>query len=303
MRKLIYMAAALLLVCACEKEIDFLGDYDGPKLVVSCSLQAGEPATVNLFHSTFLLDDYSDRFLTKATVELDCNGKTYTMTQGEEGVFTSDFCPAPGDEITLRASSDGYKSVTSKTVVPATPRMELLDAWLEKSDPNGWSEEVHMKVKITDPKGRNHYRITLLTVEDFETFVYSYYSPVYSKDHVFMGQDVIDLLGVMIDGNENEVPLIFDDTLMENSETIVELWFDTYGLDELDYKYFTFDSISEDYYKYLASVIAYDNADAGISGMFGESVCIYTNIDGGIGHFGAYSSFKLDMQALKLMVQ
>jgi len=135
MRRTTYILVILLtLLTACEKEINYTGDFQKPKLVLhSMYLQEdSQEIGCNLMHSAFFLDQvsYKDLMINDAVVTAWRNGEQIELHEnGEVGGYYTAHCPTPhrvGDVIRIQASVPGYPTVEGTDTIVPMPKAELL---------------------------------------------------------------------------------------------------------------------------------------------------------------------------------
>lgn len=142
---IILTALCALLLCACEKEIEFKGEVKKPVLVLNGFLTPDENVAVHLSKSHFVMDDQAPHAaVTDAEVELYVNGTLrgklqhrkpsaeadYWKPSHEAGWYESAYRPQVGDKIEIRASAVGFEVVRAQTQIPAAPVFELADSTL-----------------------------------------------------------------------------------------------------------------------------------------------------------------------------
>lgn len=315
------LVSLLLCTVSCEKEIKFVGDYDGDKIVLySCAVE-GHPLTADLFKSRFSFsgDRHADPRLSGATVSLEVDGKTYVFTEDNSdpevtGHYLSDYVPQAGDRMVITAKCDGFKEVRSQTVVPAPAHAYVKSFYYKEGIPSaeGYAEypELHFVVEFDDPSDSHDiYNLNLVRtfygnhiVIDKETkkeeWVFEQitsYEVLRSSDILFMKEsnDILDMGGIssksvetgrIDDGSFNGTKRSFDVFLPLGK------YFgnrgDEFVLDISEYS-FLVTNLNEDLDKYTRSVNASIKSSSGLDRIFGEPVSIICNVEGGIGCFGA----------------
>lgn len=311
----------IVLLSSCEKEITFIGQYEGPKLVMYSSANPDSFLSVRLYKSKFILDP-SDRRLdapvSGAHVTAEIGGTVYDLVEdaANAGSYVGSFKPREGDRIVLKAKAAGMAEVSSSTIVPFRPEVSIKSYSHKVFDTNfgGTREQVHLKLTVKDrPDERNYYRFRVYTVVtrriggeeryDHEEFIYSNDVLFYTVNSSGLGilDDLADVEG------SRDADICVEDTVMDGKEYPFELFFDYYPFDPDERLYAYSDvspaaysdymtefrveaqSLSESMYKYCCSLSDFHGSLASIGAMFGEPVSIYNNIEGGIGCFAAVS--------------
>lgn len=257
MKKALFILTALILFSACEKEIEFKGDYDGEKLVLYSCANPDQNLTALVYKSTFILskeDYWNAKTLSGVKVSVKVNDKDVYEFREEKveqheddyyydeyypkpttkyySVYVSDYKPVPGDHIVVSASLSGYKDVYGETTVPQRPDFRL-DSYEIVQKGNGeylgdW--DMYMNVTINDPADEmNYYRLnyaqktTSYWDEDatrVKTWSWRY---LRSKDVIFYSTDVEGIIDA-VDGGVNYVPEFFDDGAFNGQSHRFTVW-------------------------------------------------------------------------------
>lgn len=327
MGKIRQITIAILLaaaVCSCEKDIKFIGQYDGEKLVMFSCASAGKPLEVRISKSTFILStDTSnpDDAVKGAKVSGRCGGKTieFVADPSNPGRYASTYEPREGETIELFASCPGFADVSSSATVPSKPSCSIDQ--VKVIDTDSQYSKVVVRVTVHDKSGiRNYYRLKISTEThaeyEGEEVDYSREVSLASTDPLFANtQDEVEVFAGAIEG-EFEVPDYFDDGLFDGEDysfevtfydyskydyLLYEWYYDTFGydaevpLEEADIELSTsfvlqLSNASDDLFKYAKSLEAYYGVGSEVMALFGEPVSVYSNINGGIGCFGAMNS-------------
>lgn len=118
----IFVSVTLLAMVSCEKEIDFVYK-DIPEQQVIEGLLSQEGISVRLTKTVPTDEPFNDKTITEATVTVSdlTTGDTYSLTHGEEGIFTcSGLVGGIGHEyeLTVTIGEDTYSS-TSRMLLPS----------------------------------------------------------------------------------------------------------------------------------------------------------------------------------------
>ena len=312
MRRKIYILPILLtLLTACEKEINYTGDFQKPKLVLhAMNLQENSSEIgCHLMHSTFFLDrvTYQDLLIKDATVTAWRNGEKMTLQESKDiKGYYSVLCPTPhrvGDIIRIQASVPDYPTVEGTDTIVPMPKVELLTAEYDSVE-----NSCKVRVRFGDNsayKGMVGCQAVLNTMwrQWQGTGVDTTMRQVYwitSMDKIFAGNGNAfsaeygynaggELFVPAVDASNREVEFTMPTSYMENRYTKVR--FDTLTLNFITH--------STHSYRYWKSMYAYrnvqgsENFDFGeeISMMIGseEKVQLYSNVENGYGIIRAAS--------------
>lgn len=317
------LGIALLLLagaffCSCEKDIEFIGQFDGEKMVMFSCASAGKPMEVILSKSTFILStDETDPALAVKDARLTgrAGGRTIEFTTDPEfpGRYFSTYEPAEGETVELSASCPGFTSVSGVATVPAKPSFSIDNAEIVAVDDA--YHRAKLRVTIHDAAGiHNCYRLKLAReiVFDYDgrqDIVTDFLYPV-SRDPIFVdSQDEVGMFAGAVEGDDPYVPDYFDDGFIDGQDYSFEMSFEYYDYDDIYYYvwdeerqddssdavmssrfFLELSNVSDDLYRYALSLEAYNGFASEIMSLFGEAVCVHSNIDGGIGCFGAMNS-------------
>jgi hypothetical protein len=317
----IYIAPALMVFFfSCEKEIVFKGNEMKTQLVLNSIVTPDEAVMVYLTESRFFLDDGKTfKKINNATVELRKDGtKIENLSNMADGYYSGTYIPKIGDNLSITASCEGFDPVECSTrIVTPTPviSVDTMNFREEKQyrtyygttdiDSSVFYLSVDLDIDITfkDPKDIANY----YTVNAYLNYYFSN-GENFRLPLGYTSDDMVFQTGSGMrfpeDGNQLKSTL-FSDELLDGKE--YKLKIKSYNYDgiavgkpnypddspvaELTGREIAVElrSLSHSYYMFLKTVEASsDMGDAG--GYFTEPVQIYTNVKGGIGIFGNYSS-------------
>jgi len=313
------------ILLSCETEIPFNGNETNPVLVVNCLACTDSVIQATVSASRFFLSN-EDEFpaVTDATVALYVNGIFIeNLTNMGLGYYRSNYIPAEGDVVRLNVSATGFEPVWAENAFPIATTGFQVDSTITKTDTiplvNGnyynygggggggdygnptWDtigttfSYIHeYKVRFSNPGGvPNYYRLVVhgQTVANGYPLVNSYLN---NFDDIVFGTKNNNLEGIFTESKIDRYNVFSDELIDGKTHTITFTYaqpFNTF-IDSL-YKSYTvgdersvtidLQSISKSYYLYLVSLKALESSDPFMS----EPVQIYTNINGGLGIFGA----------------
>ncbi|GHT40713.1 hypothetical protein FACS189437_06690 [Bacteroidia bacterium] len=294
--------------CSCEKEIEFKGDVVEPKLVLNGFLTPDLLVTVHLSESRFFLSNRDGfRTIDDATVRLWKNDEVIeTLSNAGEGYYTGNYRPETGDILRITASVPGLDAVDCSTEILPAPVILSVDtvntfySYEEYEGNYGYymQENYDLNIRINDPKDlSNYYRINLYMRNYNEDGSYSDREVWFETEDKVFGSAESDFLEM----SENPYR-VFSDELFDGHEYKLKLRFENYynywggGFDSGDteervpYRELHVDlqNLTKDYYLYLKTRGA--SWEDNLGGIVSEPVQIYTNINGGIGILGSYTS-------------
>lgn len=319
MKKIHIISIILILftTIACEKEIEFTGELQEKKIVLNSIAIADSILTAELYFSKFFLDNkIAFDTIKNAQVELYVNGsyKTdltfqlidviqpnyYGSYIPKKSVYTSNFRPEPGDTLELRVNVEGYDKVSASTIVPQRVeidkndiriRLDTLDYYestyidyntQEEVTTYSGSMNIYYTVKLIDNANENNfYRIILKNS-------YGGYEYLESDDPIF-SQSGDEGLFDIIEGSSTSN---FTDESFNGENRSISFshyyWFSSY--ENNNDKYLDFQQMSKEAYWYIKTSTA---SDFNEGNPFSEPVLTYSNVNGGIGVFGAFTKSKV----------
>ncbi len=321
--RLLYAAAVLsataITTTSCEKTLPYnANDSQITALTINSAAECGKPLTATLTLSSVysrLLDPtyklstdtkYRQRLITLGTVQLTVNGSaTYPMTYNEVGQnYVSDYVPSEGDVISIEAKSSQAVTAQATCTVPGRPEISLVDYSVGRNDTD--SLDADIRVRITDPEGRNYYRIIVRTTARKTTESNPVTSGMsssgsdgtqYYTDDTFTSDDEV-FYDMSINKSYGNWPAyfsnVFDDTLFDGTARDIALHVsrDCDGM-ECTGMEVQVQSLSKDMYLYMKSYLQYrirSNYEDG-SGSF----YIYSNVDSGYGIVGGVATSSVDI--------
>jgi len=305
--------------CSCEKEIEFKGDKVKTKLVLNGLFMPDSVVKINLTESRFFLDDNSIKDINNATVDLWKDGNIIEkLSYIGEGYYIGNYIPQIGDKIKITASSEGLDNIECSTeIVSPTPVIsaDTINYREEKyynyyygdygvdSSASFIATNFDMFITLKDPKDvSNYYNINLYLKYYFSNGENTVIQVLYNSDDlVFQKGNEMNFF----EDNDYLNSTLFNDELFDGKEYKLKIKKNNFGgisigKNPSDPEYDTVEligkeisvelqSLSYEYYMYLKTLDAASNMN-GIMEIFAEPIQIYTNVKGGIGILGSYSS-------------
>jgi hypothetical protein len=319
-----------ILFHSCEKEIEFSGEVTKPMLVINGFITPDSVIKVHLSKSKFFLQDNTTfETVNNANVNVWVNStKVEKLTNTGEGYYVASFKPQLGDIIKITAQNSEFLEVSTVTeIVQPIPIIEvdtmnhqfksypMLSYYSTGNNPTtidtmGFSktESFDAVIKFNDPETiANYYKL--------EVKILNYYD----NDSIVIGYPYISYNDVVFGSNDSSNPLStstysyfheFSDELFNGKKYNLKFTFNqstmTYNPKyQGDIKpsaktpirqelYIELQSLSKSYFQYLRTRSV--NMDA--IEFFSEPVQIYSNVNGGIGILGSYSSsvYKINLK-------
>ena len=333
MRKtLIYIALFFCTILAgCEemfyRQIDFNGETEPERLVVTGNLLVGLPPHIHVSHSFFF--DRTDKnpldWITDAQVSLSLNGQTYTLTyQPEDCTYANLSMPAlqPFDTVEIVATHPKYATATVRQIMPSQIRSTVasyellpthqiafrvdLDAYRGNPD-DVIGIRANGALRITETRSYGG--------EEWPDTTYTYLNTIYSNDIVFAEAENASTDGYFGAGSflyfpasalrkPKSILLFVDDTWLRGTwlnhadveaemleVTVISCTYSGYRFDQSTRSSYYMKSLPTPSHLPENTNIMEEIAVA-IQSALGdqEPVQVYTNVDGGLGHIAAYSS-------------
>lgn len=300
-----------MVLCAvltsCYSEIEFDDLMPQPVPVINAIASPDTVVIASISRTYTENEDVTDLYLKDADVELTVNGSYsekmqmvefdtvdgFTHSPRHVVAYVSNYRPQPGDRIELSAATI-YGEARSSDVVPSPVEIKGVEMDVVHNAYSHYSYDVTYHVKFHDPAGVKNYYLVNMSSSD-----YSYQNGVYLDyiDPLFemQNQDITDI------GSENSLRngwgwtfsdetidgLDYSLSLRETGVSLSGSGGGYYG--ESSNRTVRLYSVSENYYKYLRSVLKDEQRDESAIGDIGilEPVVIYSNIEGGTGIFGS----------------
>lgn len=307
---------SVLLLPSCEKEIEFNGTITEPLVVVNSYLIPDSTIRVQLSKSRFFLDSKTDYDrINNATVSISINHNVdETLRFTSAGNYTGTYKPQPGDSVTLRIKVPGEKEIYSLAVIPAPSTIIALDtlsrrqtsrhpAGIQNDTITSWMTNYNLELglRIKDPaQQKNYYRLSILYNEEYSEWDYrNYYYTYFTLKGVSNETSGNNLLSLIDEESQKEFHL-FPDDLFDGKEIVIRFNLNEYVLErapgnidpnpkaQISY-IVNLQSINRETYLFLKSK---DASQEVINNVFTEPVQIYSNIQNGIGIFGAITNNK-----------
>jgi len=319
--------SVMLLFASCEKDIEFEGEITEPLMVVTSITTPDSLLTVRVTESRFFLSS-QDTFtvVTDANVSLFINGtfREQMTFDTSDGLYKGTYKTTARDLIRLVITASGLPATESEFEVPSHIQLtgtdtSILDYYSYPIENYLWDEinntyiidtvgyyyayTVDATLKFMEPASEtNYYRLVIKKRTSYNDTAYTDSYLWYEKTDLVFGEDD-DISNEIIDVSTYNSYGIFSDELINGKEYPLTFSFsvynevysnendttDTSGSALYDY-YLDLQMLSQSYYLYL---LTYTNSGFD---LFSEPTQIHSNIDGGIGIAGSYTSnsIKLD---------
>lgn len=314
----ILLAIALTVVTSCEKEITFNGKITEPLVVVNSFLMPDTLVKVEVSKSKFFLDSkYSFDRVDNATVSIVVNGSTSeVLSSVGNGIYTGTYTPQPGDSVAVLVKVPGEEDIRSSTVVqqPSTilsidtlgrKEMDRYGSYVYNDTIIMWNipTEYEIGIRIKDPAGeKNFYRLSILMEQELQHSPgvfngYYIYFNIQGVSNEASSGSILDLIG----GSADDEFHVFTDDLFDGKEAVIRfkhyesIWEVRPGYEHMIQAPDTYNkryhinlqTLPQETYLFLKSKTASEQV---VDALFTEPVQIYSNIQHGIGIFGALTN-------------
>ena len=304
MNNFLYFTFFTLLFASCDVVVDLDIPEHQSVLVVNSILATDDSIKASISHSVGAFDASTISYVNNAAVEVYEDGTLLGLMDetASEGELGSDYeyhfnqMPTAGKTYAYEITHPEYEAVRAETKVPTEVQVTLPDVTLISEE--DWGER-HYRVRFSfnDAAEENFYRLRLIISSSYGT-TFDYFE---SNDASIIASSGVQSDGVTFYGDE----ALFDDDLFNGIEKEISFdlfdykyyWFDVENEDETDLTFtLELSSVTESYYTYIKSLRAhFNNQDQFL--FAGEPVQVFTNIENGLGIFGAIS---IDTVTLKL---
>lgn len=282
---------------ACQSELKFSGEDSKPKLVISSFVSPDDTIKVHVSLSKFFLSNSSYSNVEDAKVDLFLNGKyAATLIHKAAGEYYSTIKPNSGDVVRLQIESPKYGTASVESYVPTPldkmsvqPKIDIYEQMYLTINDNSSAENYYRIVGIQQIEYySNTDKKQIVSKLGFKLFnnlegdqLPKYEStdgyPLYFSDKLFNGKTITLELEPITDDSLYNVK-----SLVSSQDTI-----NYPTLDSIRYD-FEIQSITEDYYLFLKTSKLSENKS-----FLQEPVQVKSNVTGGIGILGAFSSLRI----------
>ncbi|MCD6567074.1 MAG: DUF4249 domain-containing protein [Bacteroidales bacterium] len=286
MRKKLYLVLTLLIVLiACEKTVYIDIPDKGRMITINSLFNPDSLLKVSVSKSCYILDN-DIQAIENATVEVYENGNIInTLPYLNNGWYKSTIQkPTSGDRYKIKVTVPGMGTAETESYIPAKTNIISIDtASVIKTDIDGYKDEqLEFRVRFKDnPDEKNYY---ILMPEEIHIYTYN------NGDKMIT--DTIQYTMNYEPGDPSVIEdswgmgMLFNDYLFNGNTydfvfSVEKYFYDTTSI------CISLKSISEDYFKYLAT--CYKQMEVN-EDPFMEKISVYTNVEGGVGIFGGYSS-------------
>ncbi len=325
--KNIFITLAFLGLFACNTEIDFEGEITSSMLVINSFITPDSVIKVHVSKSKFFLkDDNQFDVVDNATVNLWVNNiQKETLIKQGNGYYISNYKPMIGDIIKITAKNAIFSEVDcsveimdSTTILSFDTIRNLINESLiinYNSDKYGKmvvdtvgkykNEKLDIVIQFQDnPQISNYYRMVAtrrMYFDDGKFFDENFY--LSSDDIVFGDNSTTSIIG---ENGNNSSFLEFSDEYFSGQKYAVRFYSYLNGMEYFAGKepkkddggtvgtvkiiktdlILNLQTISKSYYLFLKSI----SANSSVIEFFSEPVQIHSNVNGGIGILGSYTS-------------
>lgn len=272
MRAFKYIAFSLIALTACETDANIDLQNLDPLLVANGIAKNGEVFELELSQTKSSNDTTSFTFVNNATAILMKEGivvDTLTMV-ADSNAYYSDFNLTPGS-YDLVVNSPDYPNITSSTIIPNVINYTVENIeYITDSTYNEWTGDYDYF---------DGYNFDLVFQDDASTTDFYLFES-------FNGY--LETESIFIDGGNAEesykggFKLTANDGAFNGQNMRINMFVESYGINDPQLNGFVMYRLSEDYYKYYKSARAHQNA---VGNPFAEYVEVYNNIQDGVGIF------------------
>lgn len=326
MKRIPLLLGLMLLLAACEKDIEFNGEVTDPLMVVNAIIPQDSLLEVKITKSRFFMQ-YEDTFETvkDATVELYVNGEfSESMLHAGNGRYISHYKLIEGDRIHLVSRAPNLKTTTADMQVVPPVTVVKLDTSLVIhaqnpilgfrfddyeniiTDTIGWTYWCTVNCKLTfsdPPNSENFYRLAILNKYYIDSVNYNTNYEWFEKTDVVFGENNQAANDMIDEGNYNTYGTFTDD-LFDGKKYRLTFSFDATfrhyknGTPPSDYipsggGFYTAkpNELYIDIQHLSKSYYLYlvTSSKYNNDDLFAEPVQIHSNVNGGIGILGNYS--------------
>jgi len=303
MKKIILLELiTILILAACEKVVPVNVPKKEPKLVISAWLNKDKAIEVKVRKSLHILETpsigpqiqeaYTVKDAKPVVFENNISIDTLVYNQ-QEFTYKSprNVKIRDGYNYSIKVTAPGFKEVTGQTIVPVQSTIAGLSR-VRHARRNSDGEELDdVTIKLDDPAGTNYYLVRLFPAS------YNSMNPEFpidcvsstDKDLEAVSEDGDPLGNSCLDGNS----LLMKDVNFNGRQKQLKLSVASYMLNDIKYPnkppsrpYVKVYQVTEDYFKYVKSLSAYQNSN---DNPFAEPINVYTNIANGYGIFSAHT--------------
>lgn len=308
----------LILMSSCYQDIDlnkYRAQNGGDLLTINSIINPDSTIAVAATKTYFFSDVHNERtFVKDLLIDMYINGerKGSLTFNSDTQFYTRDVKPAEHDEVTLKTQY-GDSLVNCTDVIP--PKVKIEDVTVSRQGPMSiYTDNDYIfiyNITFTDSVDADNYYFLQYDTEKLTQGVHMG-ERVFSNEYVF--QQLARQINANIPGWEPYSPdgLPFSDYgINGQTHTLVvkEIVQGGNGIDLTRYKKmirtFKLYSISKNYYDYLLSLIYNDSTADGLhAGMIDigvtEPIKYFSNINGGLGIFAAYSLDEVTIDVMSI---
>ncbi|MDR2690756.1 MAG: DUF4249 domain-containing protein [Dysgonamonadaceae bacterium] len=290
---------SILLLCGCEKYIDFGGKEPAPKMVVNAVINArSDTNLIKISESVFDFSAQKPGIVENPEIRLSINGKECNQIWLDTVIGVHSYYKFAsklnaGDKIEFSAHTQRHGTATGYDIVPDTVEIKNIDhAWFYK-DGKGY---LRLYVTLKDnPQERNFYRIVVKTKTDITHPSIQEPLQYWDLEKVFIDGEMLfhNPTETEEDGKAPNYYRIFPDDMIQGKEYILNIYIEESNYADSDWNNYVRQRVKVEIHtpseKLYQNLNSQESATGPSGDVFSEPVKIYTNMQGGYGILGVYN--------------
>lgn len=297
MRKLTAYITILLIFSSCEIVLDVEIPEEPTRLVLNSVINPDSTIVVDLSEDSFILEEDDFTQVRGANIELLENGNPVGLFEETgNGIYRSNIYPTPGVNYEIRASKNGFESISGEFLLPSsTPTISTVD--IRITNRNGYPQLVWEFEINDDGNEENFYEITTYTQIEWPIIdvIYDELTETFYEDTI--GIDTLIYVDYLeLDYSEfDDDPsswgnsVLVDDKSFNGQRQNFQVFID-YWEGEPVQKRLVLRNCDETYFNYVRSSKIQDWNDGD---PFAQPVFVTSNIENGYGLFSGYISTSI----------
>lgn len=319
MRNLTYVIALsiLLFLNSCYQDLE-LDNKSIPYSVFNCIANTDTVILADISKSWFYTDSKPSEHISSLPIEVYVNGLFMGMMNDKNGIYESNFHPHSGDSICIKTMIEG-KEISANGRMPEKPEItKVAVTHVEVPGIGSGYFDPNCEI-VSDTDHEFTYHITFKNSKKERKFFFLEIKVIgnksslgdldYSYDPVFRltSERINQTLSSTKIGGQFGLPFSNEGIADEEYTLTVKETGPLYAYMTRDRcrRIITLYAISEDYYKYILSLLANDSESSWQGGLadigLAEPIKIHSNINGGIGIFGCITPVKIETNIFSAM--
>ncbi len=268
-----------MLFFSCEKDLDISGQYE-EKLVLNGLAEVDQPISIELSKTRNLLDkDDEISWIRNAEVYLTCGNNSYQekLEYDSSGIYRSTHIAKYSESYVLEVVHPTYKDVFATGVMPDAP-----EAVVKYIDQGPGQNNAVFNIEIKHKKENEFYIWEMIYSDE----------SVQNEQNISIVSTDVKTDNILPDVSQVQSKIFLEGSSVQSDNITSSFIAEDVVVEDITNVKVRLRTMNRDMYKYYRSLELYKNAQTN----FVEPIEIYSNVENGLGIFGAFSESVITVE-------